>query len=74
MKLITRSQFLFKNERQLRNFETNQKKLDELTRYITSRNFWKTVPSNLDKLKIYGIESLELNWEDYYDFVKEKPG
>jgi hypothetical protein len=73
MKLITRSQFLFKSEKQLRNFETNQKKLDELSRYIMTRKFWESVPDNLDKLEAYGITELTLTWEDYYQFAKDKP-
>jgi hypothetical protein len=73
MKLVTRSQFLFKSEKQLRNFETNQKKLDELSRYIMTRKFWETIPDNLDKLEPYGITELSLSWEDYYNFAKEKP-
>lgn len=73
MKLITRSQFLFKTEKQLRNFETNQKKLDELSRYIIDKKFWETLADNLDKLSRYGITELMLSPSDYYEFAKEKP-
>jgi len=40
MKLITRSQFLFLNEKQLINFETNQLKLSELSKIILDKAFW----------------------------------
>ena len=73
MKLITRSQFLFKSESQLRNFETNQLKLDCLSKNILSRSFWKTINDNLEHLKPYGIDVLTYTWEDYYNFAKDKP-
>ena len=40
MKLISRSQFLFLNESQLRNFETNESKLAELSKLFSSKKFW----------------------------------
>lgn len=73
MKLITRSQFLFKTEKQLINFETNQKKLDEISKFILKKSFWQSLPDNLDKLTQYGINELLLDWECYYNFAKEKP-
>ncbi|MBD2485871.1 hypothetical protein [Planktothrix sp. FACHB-1365] len=41
MKLISRSQFLFLNESQLRNFETNENKLAEISKLFTSKKFWE---------------------------------
>lgn len=73
MKLITRSQFLFKSESQLRNFETNQLKLDCLSKNILTRTFWKNINDNLEHLKPYGIDTLKYDWEDYYNFAKDKP-
>ncbi|MFM6204499.1 hypothetical protein, partial [Planktothrix sp.] len=41
MKLVSRSQFLFLNESQLRNFETNENKLAELSKTFANRTFWE---------------------------------
>jgi hypothetical protein len=41
MKLISRSQFLFLNESQLRNFETNENKLAEISKLFSSKKFWE---------------------------------
>ena len=42
MKLVTRSQFLFQSETQLRNFERNLTKLDILARVACGNGFWDT--------------------------------
>ena len=70
MKLVTRSQFLFQNEKQLRNFETvNQlNKLDNLSKNIVSKSFWNNI--KLEKLKPYGVEEIIINI-DYHTFAKE---
>jgi hypothetical protein len=69
MKLITRSQFLFKNEKQLRNFErTNQLgKLDNLSKFWLNKSFWDSL--NFDDLTDYGITELNKNI-DYFEFSK----
>jgi len=59
MKLITRSQFLFLNETQLKNFETNESKLAEISKLFSSKKFWDEFKHDE---KIEGI--------DYYDFSK----
>jgi hypothetical protein len=59
MKLITRSQFLFLNETQLRNFETNESKLAEISKLFSSKKFWDDFKHDE---KIEGV--------DYYDFSK----
>jgi hypothetical protein len=59
MKLITRSQFLFLNESQLRNFETNETKLAEISKLFSSKKFWDEFKHNE---KIEG--------ENYYEFSK----
>jgi hypothetical protein len=70
MKLITRSQFLFQNEKQLRNFESvNQLgKLDNLSKNVVTKSFWNSI--NLEKLKPYGVEEIISNI-DYHEFAKE---
>ena len=66
MKLISRSQFLFLNESQLKNFETNEIKLSELSNHIFDKKFWENLSS--DDLKDFDIK---LNHEiDYYKFSK----
>ena len=59
MKLISRSQFLFLNESQLRNFETNESKLAELSKLFSSKKFWDEFEHDE---KIEG--------ENYYEFSK----
>ncbi|MEG4307108.1 hypothetical protein QUB16_31050 [Microcoleus sp. D3_18a_C4] len=59
MKLISRSQFLFLNESQLRNFETNESKLAELSKLFTSKKFW-------DEFK----HPEKVEGENYYEFSK----
>ena len=59
MKLITRSQFLFLNESQLRNFETNESKLAEISKLFSSKKFW-------DEFK----HDKKIEGENYYEFSK----
>ena len=59
MKLITRSQFLFLNESQLRNVETNESKLAEISKQFSSKKFWEEFKHDE---KIEGI--------NYYEFSK----
>lgn len=72
MKLVTRSQFLFQNEKQLVNFErTNQLgKLDKLSNFFLNKSYWKTL--NLNQLKPYGVSELLPNF-NYYDYAKQHP-
>lgn len=66
MKLISRSQFLFQNEKQLKNFETNEQKLSELSKEIFNKSFWERLKN--DDLKDYDVELIP-NY-DYYTFSK----
>jgi hypothetical protein len=59
MKLISRSQFLFLNESQLRNFETNESKLAELSKLFSSKKFW-------DEFE----HPEKVEGENYYEFSK----
>jgi hypothetical protein len=59
MKLISRSQFLFLNETQLRNFETNEVKLAEISKIFANKKFWENYQH---KDKITGV--------DYYNYSK----
>jgi hypothetical protein len=59
MKLISRSQFLFLNETQLRNFETNESKLAEISKLFSSKKFW-------DEFK----HDDKIQGENYYEFSK----
>ncbi|HZH38599.1 MAG TPA: hypothetical protein VEX17_00855, partial [Bacillales bacterium] len=59
MKLISRSQFLFLNETQLRNFETNESKLAEISKLFSSKKFW-------DEFK----HDEKIEGENYYEFSK----
>ena len=72
MKLITRSQFLFKTEKQLVNFEkTNYyRKLDCASKDIFTRDFWKKL--KLEDLKLFGVTELKPNI-DYFEFSKKHP-
>ena len=66
MRLISRSQFLFLNESQLQNFETNETKLAELTNHIFNKKFWELLTN--EDLKEYNAT---LNPEiDYYKFSR----
>ncbi|AFZ38407.1 hypothetical protein Sta7437_4987 (plasmid) [Stanieria cyanosphaera PCC 7437] len=69
MKLITRSQFLFQNEKQLRNFErVNQLgKLDNLSKNFLTYSFWKKI--KLEDLEPYGVTEL-ISSINYYNFAK----
>lgn len=73
MKLISRSQFLFQTEKQLRNFETNELKLSELSKEpalgIKSRDFWESL--NSKELEPYGVYKRE--GVNYYEFAKTHP-
>ena len=71
MKLITRSQFLFQNEAQLRNFETNEMTLTELSKELglNQKIFW-------DKLKPDDITAYEIEYRedvDYFSYAKTHP-
>jgi hypothetical protein len=72
MKLITRSQFLFLNEKQLRNFETTNQlgKLDSLSKNWLTPKYWNKL--TLDKLQPYGVSELIQNC-DYYQYAKDRP-
>jgi hypothetical protein len=64
MKLISRSQFLFLNETQLRNFETNENNLSELSKFIFNKQFWDTLKPN--EVSEYNAELREgVNYHDY---------
>jgi len=76
MRLISRSQFLFLNESQLRNFETNEGNLAHLSRVrisnrlpLLSEKFWKELKSS--DLADYGDELRE--GVDYYGYSKGHP-
>lgn len=62
MKLISRSQFLFLNESQLRNFETNEAKLAELSKTFANRTFWER----------YQNDEKIIN-ENYWEYSKTHP-
>ena len=72
MKLITRSQFLFQNEKQLRNFEgVNQLgKLDVLSKVPLGIKFWNKV--TLEDLKPYGVTELKPEC-DYRKYNQKHP-
>lgn len=67
MKLITRSQFLFKNQKQLRNFETNQLKLAAISNTIFNRKFWNSL--EVSDVAKYGINQIPEN--QWYEYAKE---
>lgn len=71
MKLVTRSQFLFQTEVQLRNFETNEITLAELSKELglNQKIFWdKLTPEDISP---YGIEMRE--GVDYFPYAKHHP-
>ncbi len=72
MKLITRSQFLFLNEKQLRNFETTNQlgKLDSLSKNWLTPKYWNKL--TLDTVQPYGVNELIHNC-DYHQYAKERP-
>lgn len=66
MKLISRSQFLFLNESQLRNFETNENNLAELSKHIFNRQFWQGLKqSDIDPYNAILRENI-----DYYQYAR----
>jgi hypothetical protein len=69
MRLITRSQFLFNTELQLKNFEnTNQnKKLGEISKSFLDKYYWLNV--ELEDLARYGVTELNENI-DYCKYSK----
>lgn len=69
MKLVSRSQFLFQNEKQLKNFETNEEKLANLSKEIFTKKFWQTLTN--DDLAEYG--ALMAEGYDYYTFSRNHP-
>lgn len=76
MKLISRSQFLFLNESQLRNFETNEKTLADLSKVRVSNyqpllgeRFWKTLKP--EEVSPYGVEMRD--GVDYFSYSKNHP-
>lgn len=72
MKLITRSQFLFQTEKQLRNFErVNQLgKLDILSKVPLGIKFWQNV--TLEDLRPYGVTELKPEC-DYKQYNQDHP-
>jgi hypothetical protein len=66
MKIISRSQFLFINENQLKNFETNEFKLSELSNHIFTKSFWSNLTN--ENLKEHDTELIEN--VDYYKFSR----
>ncbi|WP_222425315.1 hypothetical protein, partial [Planktothrix tepida] len=62
MKLVSRSQFLFLNESQLRNFETNENKLAELSKTFANKTFWEQ----------YQHPEKVIN-ENYWEYSKNHP-
>ena len=71
MKLITRSQFLFQTELQLRNFETNEETLANITKDfgLNQKPFWSNLTS--EDIKLYGIELRDD--VDYFTYAKHHP-
>ncbi|MBW4677772.1 MAG: hypothetical protein KME52_28390 [Desmonostoc geniculatum HA4340-LM1] len=71
MKLITRSQFLFQTELQLRNFETNEETLANLSKELglNQKQFWNNLTN--EDIKQYGVE-LRKN-VDYFNYSKHHP-
>jgi len=70
MKIISRSQFLFMNKKQLRSFENiNEQKLSRLSRFFLDRTFWKSLKEG--DLEEYGAKILPDI--DYFEASKERP-
>jgi hypothetical protein len=71
MKLITRSQFLFQNEAQLRNFETNEMTLTELSKELglNQKIFWDKL--TFEDITPYGVQMRE--GVDYFPYAKTHP-
>ncbi len=72
MKLITRSQFLFKTHKQLLNFETINyyKKLDCLSKSRFTPKFWKNL--KLENVSSFGVKEIKPNI-DYCEYAKKHP-
>ena len=71
MKLITRSQFPFQTETQLKNFEHNyNSKLYSISKFILNKTFWKNL--KVTDIKKWGITELRPNI-DYYEYSKNHP-
>lgn len=71
MKLVTRSQFLFQNELQLRNFETNEETLANLSKELglCHKIFWDKLTQ--DDIAEYGVKLREN--VDYFNYAKHHP-
>ncbi len=71
MKLITRSQFLFQTETQLRNFETNETTLSELSKELglNQKIFWDQL--SFEDIAPYGIQKKE--GVNYFSYAKHHP-
>jgi hypothetical protein len=71
MKLITRSQFLFQTELQLRNFETNEETLANLSKEIglANKTFWDKL--TVEDIALYDVELRE--GVDYFSYAKGHP-
>lgn len=68
MKLISRSQFLFLNKKQLRCFEAVAEKLSTISRQILTKQYWAKLKSK--DLEEYGLELLP--GLDYFEASKDR--
>jgi hypothetical protein len=73
MKLVSRSQFLFQSEKQLRNFETNETKLSELSKQSELNLRTKTFWNNLDQNQLNPYNVIRRDGVNYYDYAKNHP-
>jgi hypothetical protein len=62
LKLVSSSQFLFETEKQLRNFETNENVLFEISKKLLTRSFFETFQHDEKRKDV-----------DYYQFSKTHP-
>jgi hypothetical protein len=62
LKLVSSSQFLFQTEKQLRNFETNENVLFEVSKKLLTRSFFETFQHDEKRVGV-----------DYYQFSKTHP-
>ena len=69
MKLISRSQFLFATERSLKNFETNEEALANISKELLLKSYWDKLP--VKQLETLGAEIIP--GIDYYAFSKSHP-
>lgn len=67
-KLISRSQFLFQTRDQLRKFEDAQKKLDQISNNLITREDWENL--KVEDLDQFGIKELNFAPEDYFEYSK----